>query len=153
MRGRKKRPASAYKSGLESKLAAGILKECQYEPKGCKVSYSVHSTYTPDFIHRNQPDVMIEVKGFLIHGAADCRKYISVVRDNPDKELVFIFSNPNAKAYPQCSKRKDGTFLSLGEWCKKNNILFFSTTNVPIELCTGLLGVSELRRMKNEAPI
>lgn len=136
-----------FKSSLERKVSK-ILKTYDYEPKDSSVSYQIPHKYYPDFVHSNNPAILIEVKGYFINGSSDSQKYLSVIRDNPDKELVFIFSDPSKKAYPQCRKRKDGTYLSLGEWCYKNNVLYFTPESLPIELIEGTLSLEELRSLK-----
>lgn len=137
-----------YKSKLEESLATSELKEYDYEPVGSGVDYQILRIYFPDFIHPDQPNVLVEAKGYFRDGFADCKKYLSVIRDNKEKELVFIFPNPEKKAYGQCKKRADGTYLSLGEWCKSHNILYFKVGDVPIGLSRGELSVDDLRAFK-----
>jgi len=139
-----------YKSSLELKAARGVLAGFMYEPTSAKIQYQVPHVYNPDFVHPLQPDIIIEVKGYFIKGSSDCQKYLSIVRDNPTKELVFFFSDPNKKAYPGCRVRKDGTTLSLGEWCWKNDILFFTEDDFPEEIRTGQWNVEQVRRFKHE---
>ena len=139
-----------YKSMLEKSLHAKALKEYEYEPKSGKIQYTVPHEYNPDFIHPGQPNVLIEAKGYMQNGSADCKKYVAIAADNPEIELVFIFSRPEAKAYAQCRKRLDGTFMSLAEWCTKNNFLYFNTTNVPSDLAKGRLSVEDIRRLKEK---
>lgn len=141
-------PKDIFKSSLERKIAH-ILKEYLYEPVSAKVPYSIPHQYHPDFVHPEQRDVLIEVKGYFINGSSDTQKYLSVIRDNPDKELVFIFSDPTKRAYPQCRRRKDGSYLTLGEWCRKNNILFFTPDTLPSELIHGRMTVEGLRSFKS----
>lgn len=137
-----------YKSSLELKAARSCLSDYDYEPSASKVAYQVAHVYNPDFVHRNCPDVLIEVKGIFIKGSSEAQKYISVIRDNPDKELVFVFSDPNKRAYAQCRQRKDGTYLTLGEWCKNHCILYFHIDDVPEAFSKGLLTVSDVREYK-----
>ena len=139
-----------YKSTLEYKVATEYLEGYLYEPKGSEVTYTVPHIYNPDFIHPKQPDVLIEVKGYFIKGHSDCQKYISVARDNPEKELVFIFSDPSKRAYGQCRVRKDGSFMSLAEWCMKANLLYFSMDQIPRDLLKGRMSVQDLRDYKKE---
>ena len=137
-----------YKSSLEMAVARDCLSEYLYEPKDSKVEYTVYHTYNPDFVHLHQPNILIEVKGYFIKGSSDCQKYLSIIRDNPDKELVFLFSDPSKRGYPGCRIRKDGTYLSLGEWAYKNRILHFTIENFPEELRRGEITIEELREMK-----
>lgn len=136
-----------FKSSLERKVSK-ILKNYIYEPTDSAVSYSIPHKYYPDFVHPTNPAILIEVKGYFINGSGDAQKYLSVIRDNPDKELVFIFSDLTKKAYPQCRKRKDGSYLSLGEWCHKNNILCFTPESLPTNLLNGTMTLEELRELK-----
>lgn len=139
-----------FKSTLEHKIATRVLTEYLYEPKGSGIEYTVPHVYNPDFIHPQQPDIIIEVKGYFIKGHSDCQKYIAVARDNPDKELVFIFSDPDKKAYGQCRERKDGTFMTLAEWSRKNNFLYFHADKVPRDLCKGRWNIDQVREYKNK---
>ena len=40
--------------------------------------------------------------------------------DERSVRFVFIFQDGRKRAYPQCKRRKDGTFLSLAEWAEHN---------------------------------
>lgn len=142
------RKSSIYKSTLENKVAKDYLQSCIYEPKGSQVSYTVPHVYNPDFVHPNQPDILLEVKGYMIKGSADCQKYLAIIRDNPDKELVFIFSDPSKRAYAGCRIRKDGSYLSLGEWCFKNKILFFKVEEIPSAISNGEWSLEDVREYK-----
>lgn len=141
-------PLYPYKSRLEKALHTGPLSQYEYEPKGSKVAYIVGHDYYPDFIHPNQPKVLVEAKGFMQNGSSDCSKYVAIAKCNPDYEIVFIFSDSKAKAYPQCRRRKDGTILSLAEWCVKSGFLYWDTHNVPNELICGQWSVTDLRILK-----
>lgn len=137
-----------FKSTLERDLASSCLAQYTYEPPRSGLQYSVPHTYHPDFIHPNSPDILIEVKGWFIKGAADAQKYIAIARDNPNKEIVFLFSNPNKKAYSGCRPRSDGTYMSLGEWCHKNRFLFWTQDTFPDELYRGLWSLEDIRAYK-----
>ncbi len=139
-----------YKSRLEKSLHAAALKEYDFEPKSGKIAYEVAHVYNPDFIHPAQPNILLESKGYFQHGSADCKKYVSIAKCNPHIELIFVFSRPQAKAYAQCRRRKDGTFMSLAEWAKKNNFLYYDTTNVPKELAKGQWSVEDVRKLKEK---
>ena len=145
--GYKKTKIHPYKSTLEYKLAKE-LSGYTYEPPEIKVPDSVHHSYVPDFVHPDQPDILLEIKGYLIKGSTDAQKYVAIARDNPDKELIFIFSDPNKRAYPGCKNRKDGSYLSLGEWAKKNSILYFTKETIPEELKAGSWSLEDVREYK-----
>ena len=139
-----------YKSTLEYKVATEYLPEYDYEPEGCKVSYTIPHEYCPDMVHKKSPDILIEIKGYLIKGYSDIQKYLSIIRDNPDKELIFIFSDPDKRAYPQCRQRKDGTVMSLAEWCRRNDILYFPMDSIPRDLQKGRWSVEDARDYKRK---
>ena len=144
----RKAKGTPYKSTLEVKVARECLCNYLYEPKESKVSYTVPHIYNPDFVHPQRPNILIEVKGYFQKGSADCQKYLSIIRDNPEKELVFLFSDPNKKAYAGCKMRKDGTYLSLAEWCYKNKIIYFTPDTFPDVLRDGVWTIEELREYK-----
>ena len=135
---RKKRPKSAarsakrkaakklgYKSGLEMDLHLGPLKSCEYEPPSARILYTSEHYYKPDFVHPSNPAVLFEAKGHF-REYQEAGKYLAVQKCHPSKQIVFIFSNPDAKAYPQCRKRADGTTLSLGEWATRNGFDWYT---------------------------
>ena len=140
----------AFKSTLERSLKESVLVEYEYEPAGSKVTYSIPHTYNPDFVHPNSPNILIEVKGYFIKGQQDTAKYLSIIRDNPNKELVFLFSNPDKKAYSGLRPRADGTYMSLAEWCYKCRVLFFTEKTFPTELVTGDWSLEQLREYKKQ---
>lgn len=149
--GQKKKSKSLepYKSTLEKQVASTLV-DFLYEPKENILSYTVEHKYTPDFVHPDRKDILIEVKGYFIKGAEDQRKYLSVIRSNPQIELVFIFSNPLKRCHSGCRNRKDGTFMSLKEWCIKNNILFFTHKTVPKEILEGKWDINQVRKYKEK---
>lgn len=148
MKKRRRSYEDKFKSGLERKLAVTVFSEMDYEPKGSGVPYTVDHVYNPDFIHPKQPDILAECKGYFIKGSSDCQKYLSIIRDNPDKELVFIFSDPSKKCYSGCQPRKDGSYLSLGEWCRSHNILYFTIDQIPRDFIKGRWTVDDCRKYK-----
>jgi len=70
-------------------------------------------------------------------GSKEAAKYVWVKRCHPEMEIVFIFTNQNNKAYPGCKRRKDGSFLTMGEWAAKNGFLSFSAKHLPPWLVDG----------------
>jgi hypothetical protein len=135
----KKRKKPAYfpfRSALEKRIANKIDRDYNYEPKESKVEYTVPHKYTPDFVHPNYPKVYLEVKGYF-RTSAEAGKYVSIKRDNPDIEIVFIFNNPFKKAHPNCRPRKDGSLLTLDEWCTKHEFLYYSEKELPLEILKG----------------
>ena len=125
---RKTTPKDPYKSGLERRLA-DILQLCYYEK--VKVKYTVPHTYNPDFGFPDKPWLLIEAKGRFINGSAEAKKYVEVAKQHRELEIVFILENPNTKAYPQCKPRKDGSIMTIGEWCAKNKFCFYHEKKIP----------------------
>lgn len=125
-----------YRSKLEKRLAELYLGDYQYEPKSSIVDYTVPHKYTPDFVHKKYPNVYLEVKGYF-KTSSECSKYVAVSRDNPSVELIFILDNPYKKAYPTCRKRKDGSILTIAEWCEKHKFLYYSTSDIPKAIING----------------
>lgn len=144
---RKKPSFSPYRSGLEKRLATGPLVQFDYEPKSAVVEYSVPHKYNPDFVHKDCPNVILEVKGYF-KTSTEASKYVSVARDNPDKELIFILSDPYKKAYPTCAERKDGSYQTLAEWCKRHKFLYYKADDIPKEIKLGRMTEHWIRNEK-----
>lgn len=102
-----------YKSDLELRVAETLGPDWEYE--GEQVKYIIHGKYTPDFSCGNH--IMIEVKGFFRTG--DQRKYLSIKNSNPDRELVFVLSDPNKPV------RKNAK-LTMSQWCDRHGISWYS---------------------------
>ena len=125
-----------YKNKFEFDLAK-VLEGCDYEDKSRKVNYETKAVYNPDFTFPDKTWLLIEAKGRFMGGSKEAAKYVWVKRCHPEMEIVFIFSNMNNKAYPGCRRRKDGSFLTMGEWASKNNFLAFSAKHLPPWLIDG----------------
>jgi hypothetical protein len=121
---------------LEKRVAALLSGEYEYEPKHAIRQYTVAHKYNPDFVHPDSAEVLLEVKGYF-RTSSEASKYVHIKRDNPDTEIIFIFSNANKKCHPNCRPRKDGTVLSLHEWCTKNGFLYYTEKNLPKEIKEG----------------
>ncbi len=111
-----------YKSELEARVHK-VLDFCDYEPFWKE--YTLHKKYRPDFVPKNNDKIWFESKG-RFKDYAECQKYIGVKNSYPDVRIVFIFQNPKAKAYAQCKRRKDGTYMSLSEWAELNKFEYTS---------------------------
>ena len=118
-RGRRKETAKAkrnrlypYKSELEYKVAKALGDDWKYEEE--QVPYVIKGKYTPDFTCGNH--IMIEVKGFF--RAGDQRKYLSIKESNPDRELVFVLSNPDKPV-------RKGAKLTMSKWCERHGISWY----------------------------
>lgn len=109
----KRTSKNIYRSGLESTFATktkgmGFV----FEPE--RMPYTVHRKYVPDFVKDN---ILIECKGFF--RAGDVLKYKSVKKSYPDKELIFVLSDPYKKV-------RKGSKLNMGQWCFKEGFAYFT---------------------------
>lgn len=105
---KKTKTSKKYRSGLEEKVAADLIKrgiDFQYEHE--RIPYIVERKYLPDFQLPN--GVYIEAKGFFRD--EDCRKMKLLKKQYPDKEFRFLFQNNNTKVQ---SKR-----FTNAQWCEK----------------------------------
>ena len=137
-----------YKNQFEHDLHK-VLKNCEYEDKDAVVAYETKAKYNPDFTFKSKPWLLIEAKGRFMGGSKEAAKYVWVKRCNPQLEIVFIFTNINNKAYPGCRRRKDGSFLTMGEWASKNEFLAFGHKNLPTWLIDGSMGKETYRAKLN----
>ena len=111
-----------YDSKLEQSLHENELKGYDHHPE--KLKYTVEHTYEPDFVHPDEPGIVVEVKG-RFRDNAEASKYKWIQKCNPDVELVFIFEKP-LTPMPFAKRRKDGTKLTHGEWATKNNFRHYT---------------------------
>lgn len=119
-----------YKSDLEKRLHEGSLKETDYEPGS--VEYTIPKKYTPDFVTKDG-SIWFEAKGrFQNYG--EVQKYTALKRAYPEQRIIFIFSDPKKRAYAQCRRRKDGTFLTMQEWAETNGFEWYTEHTIPKEL-------------------
>lgn len=95
-----------YRSKFEENVAGKLDDAWEYEKH--RFPYTTHRVYVPDFVYE---DTWIEVKGYF--RAGDVAKYKAVAKSNPDKRLIFVFSNPAKKV-------RKGAKLSMGEWALNN---------------------------------
>ena len=102
-----------FRSGLEEQVAAELDEQgisFLFEPYFLEYMVPARlSRYTPDFILDN--GVIIETKGRFV--TADRKKHLLVREHNPDIDIRFLFTNPNARI----SKTSKTTYAM---WCEKN---------------------------------
>lgn len=107
-----------YRSGLEKTFAKEAPRGFfDYEPY--RIPYVIHRQYCPDFVHE-PTGAMIECKGFFRVG--DTQKY-KAIRDTIDRELIFVFSDPNKKL-------RKGSKMTLGQWCEKEGLAYFTVSQM-----------------------
>lgn len=127
-----------FRSALEKRIAGKIHEDFSYEPKSGKVEYVIPHVYCPDFVHPDAPDVMIEVKGYF-RDSKEAKKYVHIKKDNPWKELIFIFYNVDKKCHSNCRPRKDGSVLTIREWLEKHKFLYYLERELPNEITNGCI--------------
>lgn len=115
--------ARAADSKWEGKLRDTIFKEWVHQAD--KIAYTIPHSYTPDFELNN---ILIESKG-RFREPSEASKYKYVRDALTDKELVFVFYNPNTPM-PFAKKRKDGTKQSHAEWAEKNGFRWYTEETV-----------------------
>lgn len=112
-----KTAVTAYRSGLEEKIAA------QLEAAGFPVAFEQYklkyvvpereATYTPDFVLRN--GIIVESKG--IFDVEDRKKHILIHEQHPELDIRFVFSSSRAKIYK-------GSKTTYAEWCEQHGFQF-----------------------------
>lgn len=115
-----------FRSGLEETLAAEIERvtgaPADYE--STTISYlkpERRSKYTPDF--KLPSGVIVESKGrFTVQ---DRQKHLLIKAQHPDKDIRFVFSNPNTKI-------AKGSDTSYADWCDKHGFLY-SKKSIPLD--------------------
>jgi hypothetical protein len=138
-----------YKNEFEY-LIGQDLDGADYEAKDRVVPYHIDAKYNVDFTFKDKPWLLIEAKGRFHDGQKEARKYIWVKKCNPTYEIVFIFTNVNNKAYTGVKRRKDGSYLTMGEWAAKNNFLSFSHKHLPDYIKDGTINRRTFRNELNK---
>jgi hypothetical protein len=148
----KKKPSfHPFRSGLEKRVAMELVGYA-YEPKESIVEYQVPHKYHPDFVHPKNPKIILEIKGYF-RSSSEASKYVWVKRDNPDKELIFILSDPYKKAHPSCRPRQNGSVMTIAEWCTKKGFLYYSAHSIPQAIKDGTINFDWVQREKEERGI
>lgn len=107
------------------------LKKCfdwDYETE--TLDYTIHSTYTPDFVitQPNGHKVYVEAKGRLDPDSK--RKMVAVRKNHPDIDIRFLFSR-NQKLYR-------GAKMTYTEWVERNNFNGWHVgREIPLEWLVG----------------
>lgn len=115
-----------YDSKLEVSLHENELQGYDHHPP--KLYYTVEHSYEPDFIHSDEPNIVIEVKG-RFRDSAEASKYKWIRDCNPDIELVFIFERHQTPMPFAKVRKKCGTKMSHGEWATKNGFRHYTREN------------------------
>lgn len=114
-----------FRSGLEERVNAELTEQgLDGEYEKVKIKYtrpSKDSTYTADF--RLPNGIIVETKGQFV--TADRQKHCLIKEQHPDKDIRFVFDNPNARI----AKKSKTTYAM---WCQKNGFLY-AKKSVPLE--------------------
>jgi len=104
------------RSAFEETVGA-TLEPLGFSYEAVEFMYWTPSKYTPDF---SLGTLHVEVKGWFRPG--DRKKYKSIAESiqGAGEHLVFLLQNGNKK----CSKHNK---ITMGEWCDKHKIPWFST--------------------------
>jgi len=106
-----------FRSGLEEVNAAHLAAhgiDAKYESITIRYSKPAREArYTPDFPLPN--GIIVETKGRFV--TADRQKHLLIQAQHPDKDIRFVFSNPNARI----SKQSKTTYAM---WCIKHGFLY-----------------------------
>lgn len=106
-----------YRSGLEEKVAAelktlGIPFSFESEKIAYVTPMQPHK-YTPDFIFHS--GLIVETKGRFV--AADRKKHLLIQKQHPEKDIRFVFSNPNQRI-------TKGSKTTYAMWCDKHGFQY-----------------------------
>ena len=104
-----RRSKSAYRSRFEEKVASNLKKmgvAFSYETE--KLTYTVFSTYKPDFILPK--GVIVEAKGYFT--SADRSKHLRVREAHPELDIRFCFQNAK-------NKLNKSSKTTYADWCDK----------------------------------
>ena len=111
-----------FRSGLEERFGKLLDKKAipyLYEVE--KFSYTLESTYCPDFFLPN--GVIIECKGF--YKPSDRRKMLAVKKAHPHLDIRFVFQRNNT-----ITKQSKTTY---GAWAEKHGFPWCVFPNVPLQ--------------------
>tara|TARA_S200002703_G_scaffold95463_2_gene82523 strand:- start:9606 stop:10007 length:402 start_codon:yes stop_codon:yes gene_type:complete len=116
------RPKNKYRSKFEKNFAEAIHNKIRmkFEPEA--LPYVIPRIYVPDFVYNKK--LYVECKGFFREG--DVQKY-KAVRDmfiEEGKDFIFLLADPNKKV-------RKGSKLTMGNWCRKERIPFFTLDTIP----------------------
>ncbi len=137
-----------YDSKFERDLHKDLLKGFIYHPNE-SITFDISFKYSPDYAYYvGDFTYLIESKGYIY--TSERARVIKEARNHYNKningELIFILQDPNAVLKWQ-KARKDGSKMTICEWCDKNNFRWFSKEN-------GFLLIMEiLNRVKDENKI
>lgn len=107
------------RSGFEV-ACAEILEQVGFEYEPYRIPYHIEHGYIPDFA---VGDILVECKGWFRPG--DTQKY-KAIRDalgDMGCTLVFLLQHPLKRV-------RKGAKLTMGGWCEKEGIPWFSLDNV-----------------------
>lgn len=117
-----------YDSMTEKRLHEGAFKGLPHHTE--TIHYTIQHRYEPDFIYKTEDglEFILEVKGFA-QDASELQKIKNIKNQLRDDQIfVMVLEKPDVKLH-WYKVRKDGTKMSLSEWCDKNKIMWVSEAN------------------------
>jgi hypothetical protein len=112
---------ASYRSRLEERLARWFeLNGYEFEYETLRLSYTLSSTYTPDFILPN--GVILEAKGYF--KPEDRRKMLAIKKQHPDLDIRLVFQQPKNTL----TKRSKTTYEM---WAEKNGFKWAAAHDIP----------------------
>lgn len=131
---RRRHNPSAYRSGLEAKIAQ------QIEDAGHTIRYeqtklpyilpASNHTYTPDYVLDN--GIIVEGKGLF--EPQDRKKHLLIKRQLPELDIRFVFSRSASPIYK-------GSPTRYSDWCNKFGFLYADKT-IPVAWFLEEAGIS-----------
>jgi len=118
-----RRSTPRLKSKFEKRFYEEITKRgltLAYEAE--TLSYRLELSYKPDW--KVHDGLFLETKGKFDY--TERRKILSVLRDNPNKEVRMVFMRNQ--------KLGKGSKMTYGEWCDKHGIRWSVFPDIPLEL-------------------
>ena len=119
-----------FRSGLEEDTARFLQSQgVDFGYESLKLEYEKparQSKYTPDFIITTKPDGTLRDKPMIVETKGrfqteDRQKHLLIKRQHPDRDIRFVFNNPNARL----SKASKTTYAM---WCEKHGFQYAKGT-------------------------
>ena len=111
----------AFRSKLEERVDSLLRhNRVDYKYESEILPYVLECNYYPDFILGD--GIYLEVKGYLDQD--DRRKMIAVKKAHPEKDIRFVFQNPDNKINPKSR-------TTYAQWCDKQGFPWCHYQQIP----------------------
>lgn len=122
------RPSNDPQTKAHQQRLCGILKGCVRNKQ--KYPYVIEKSYTPDFTHPREPNVLLEVKG-VFRDSSEAAKYVHWQKQYPEMRLIFIFEKPHTPLPWRKKPRKNGTRMTHAEWATLHKFEWYCPKTIP----------------------